>query len=70
MNNEKILSIIERETDQKCTAETTLEELAVDSLELLDLLMAVEQETGLSVPDSRIADLHTVGDILGIAASE
>jgi acyl carrier protein len=67
--SEKIFSIIERETDQKCTTETTLEELGVDSLELLDLLMAIEQETGLSVPDSRLAELHTVGDIIGIAAS-
>lgn len=63
-----ILSIIERETGQAVTEETTLETLALDSLELIELLQAIENGTGAVVPDSAFGDLQTVGDILRLAA--
>lgn len=66
MTKEEILSIIEQETDQKCTEETSLEELGVDSLELLNLLQAIEQHAGIAFPDERIGGLVTVGDILDL----
>lgn len=58
-----IVEVIEQETEQKVTAETPLEELALDSLEFLQMLLAIKEETGKSVPDDRMGMLATVGDI-------
>lgn len=55
---------IERETGRFVGANTKLQELNVDSLEFVDLLLAIANETGLSVPDDKVGDLQTVGDIV------
>jgi acyl carrier protein len=55
--------IIERETGQSVTAETPLDALGIDSLEFAELLMKLAEETGKEVPDSKLAELHTVGDL-------
>lgn len=39
------------------------EDLEADSLDVVDLLMAVEEEFGVSVPDEDLKDIKTVGDI-------
>ena len=47
------------------TPETDLEEdLGADSLDAVELIVAFEEEFGVSVPDDDIIALHTVGDIL------
>jgi len=63
-----VCDVILRETGQEVTEFTPIESLDVDSLELLDLLMEIERETGIAVPDARIAELQTVGDIVKVAA--
>ncbi len=41
-----------------------VEDLGADSLDIVELLMALEDEFGLSLPDEVAAQLHTVGDIV------
>lgn len=46
------------------TPETDLEEdIGADSLDAVELLVAFEEEFGISVPDEDILALRTVGDI-------
>lgn len=46
------------------TPETDLEEdMGADSLDAVELLVAFEEEFGISVPDEDILALRTVGDI-------
>jgi len=52
-----ILEIIETETGQKVTNETPLDALNVDSLEFLELLIA------LGIPSDDITSFRTVGDL-------
>lgn len=59
-----VLEIIEAETGQAVTGDTLLEELAVDSLEFLDLVLKIEEETGKDLDDERIPALKTVGDLI------
>lgn len=40
------------------------EELGADSLDLVEILMAVEENFGVVVPDEEIPNLKTVGDIV------
>jgi acyl carrier protein len=59
-----IEDVIQRETGQQVDSATAIETLNVDSLEFLDLLLLIENETGKRIPDGRMALLTTVGDIL------
>ena len=37
--------------------------LGVDSLDVVEMLMSIEEETGVVVPDDAIMNLKTVGDV-------
>ena len=41
---------------------TLLEDLGADSIELVDLVMSVEEEYGIEVPDDAAEGIVTVGD--------
>jgi len=58
-----ICAIIERETGQAVTAETQLDSVAKDSLEFLQLMLTVGEETGRAIPDSAMLNFQTVGDL-------
>lgn len=58
-----VCEVIERETGKPVTEETLLEDLPMDSLEFIDVLLAISNETGKSVPDAKVSSLTTVGDI-------
>ncbi|MBQ7092620.1 MAG: acyl carrier protein [Clostridia bacterium] len=47
------------------TMETRLvEDLKADSLDVVELIMDIEQEYGIQVPEEELPNVHTVGDIL------
>ncbi len=47
------------------TAETNLiDDLGADSLDVVELIMALEEEFGITIPDEAAADLVTVGKIV------
>jgi acyl carrier protein len=51
--------------EDKVTPEATLmTDLEADSLDLVELHMALEDATGAKIPDDEIAKLQTVNDIL------
>lgn len=41
-----------------------VEDLGADSLDVVEMLMALEDEYGISLPDEVAMKLHTVGDIV------
>ncbi len=40
-----------------------VEDLGADSLDMIEMLMSLEEEFGISVPDDQVASLKTVQDI-------
>jgi acyl carrier protein len=42
--------------------ETTFEELNADSLDIVELIMALEEEFDLDIPDEEAEKIRTVGD--------
>src|SRR4029077_6399725 len=44
-----------------------VDELAVDSLELAELALAIEGALGIALPRALLDDVRTVGDLLGAA---
>ncbi|MBQ7474386.1 MAG: acyl carrier protein [Clostridia bacterium] len=45
------------------------EDLGADSLDILQLLMTIEEERGIVIPDEELASFNTVGDIVGYLES-
>ena len=49
----------------KVTMEASLtEDLEADSLDAVELNMAIEDACGVQIPDEKIADMHTLQDML------
>ncbi len=46
------------------TADTTLESLGMDSLDQLELVTALEDKLGIRVPDTRMNEIKTVGELV------
>lgn len=51
--------------EEKVTMESDImEDLEADSLDVVDLVMTIEDEYGMEVPDDQIEKFRTVGDIV------
>ncbi|MBJ7347584.1 MAG: acyl carrier protein [Thermoleophilaceae bacterium] len=46
------------------TGEATLEDLDMDSLDVVEVMQAIEDELGIRVPDEDLEDLSTIGDAI------
>jgi acyl carrier protein len=40
------------------------EDLGADSLDVVELVMALEEEFGIDIPDDDVANIKTVGDVV------
>ncbi len=47
-----------------------LEDLGADSLDVVEMLMALEEEFGVTVPTEEATSLVTVGDVINAIASK
>ena len=65
---EKVKAILAEQFDveeDKITADTDLQEdLGADSLDVVDLLMSIEDEFEVEVPDDEIENIKTVGSLV------
>lgn len=41
-----------------------VKDLGADSLDVVELLMTLEDNTGKTIPEEKVADLKTVGDVV------
>lgn len=46
------------------------DDLGADSLDVLQLLMTIEEEMGIQVPDEELATFNTVGDVVSYLESQ
>ena len=56
------------EDDEVTTEATIQEDLGADSLDLVDLVMAVEEEFDVKIADEDLEGIKTVGDIVDYIA--
>ncbi len=70
---EKIVEIIAEQLgcDENLITEASSisEDLGADSLELVEMLMAIEEHFEISIPDEQIVSLKTVSDIVSYVES-
>jgi acyl carrier protein len=64
---EKIRALISEQfgvDEGKITMETSFtDDLSADSLDIVELIMAIEQEFGIAVNDEDVENVKTVGDV-------
>ncbi|MBS5660701.1 MAG: acyl carrier protein [Clostridiales bacterium] len=65
---EKVKSILIDQLDveeEKVTPEASIaDDLGADSLDIVDLVMSLEEEFDLEIPDDQVENIKTVGDIV------
>ncbi len=71
---EKLKAVIEEKLNAEgtqITEETSFkEDLAADSLDLFELVMALEDEFGVEIPSEDLEKLATVGDVMEYLGSK
>ena len=63
----KVKDIISEQLDidsEGIKMESTFEEMDADSLDLVELVMALEEEFGIEITDEEIEKIKTVGDVV------
>lgn len=59
-----------RISEDKITPEASImKDLGADSLDILQLLMSIEEDYGIVIPDEELASFGTVGDIVAYLES-
>ena len=46
-----------------------VKDLGADSLDVVELLMTLEDNTGKTIPEDKVTDLKTVGDVVSLLES-
>ncbi len=55
---------------EKITRESEIiKDLGADSLDVVELLMTLEENTGKSIPEDKVPNLKTVGDVVNLLES-
>lgn len=72
---EKVQAILAKQLrisdPSKITSDSLIQkELGADSLDILQLLMKIEDEYGIVVPDEKLAGFQTVGDVVAFLESQ
>lgn len=72
MTFEELKNVIAEELDvdaAEVTAESSfIDDLGADSLDLFELVMSIEDEFGVSIPNEELSTIKTVQDVLDYAA--
>ena len=55
---------LDLEEDKVTMDSDIMEDFEADSLDVVDLVMSIEDEFGLEVPDDQIENFRTVGDVV------
>lgn len=68
MTFDKVKKLLSEQLDvdeEKITMDSSIsEDLGADSLDVVELLMSIEDNLGVAVPDEEAANLKTVGDVV------
>lgn len=58
------------DTDEISEDTDIVADLGADSLDVVEMMMALEEEYGITIEDEKIAELKTVGDVVDLVESQ
>ena len=59
-----IVDQLDAEEDQVTVDASITEDLGADSLDVVDLVMSIEENLDIEIPDEEVENIKTVGDIV------
>lgn len=62
----RILANISGRAEGAITGATKLEDLGIESLDVVEIAVEIEAEFGVTVTDDQVVNLATVGDVFGL----
>lgn len=68
----RVLSVFESyaQGSDKLTPTATFQDLGLDSLDAVELMVAVEEEFGIEIPDKESDEIHSVKDAIDYIAAQ
>ena len=73
-NTDKVKELIAKQLDKKVEEITDekeiVKDLGADSLDVIEMLMTLEDEMGITVPEEDAVNIKTVGDIIKLIESK
>ena len=63
---ERVIDIVNNILGVEATEEDTLEDLYMDSLDLVEIIIECEQEFGYPITDDKVQNLKTVEDLVNL----
>ena len=57
------------DTDELSEETDIVADLGADSLDVVEMMMALEEEFGITIDDEKIAELKTIGDVVDCVES-
>ena len=55
---------LERDVNEVTTAASLIDDLGADSLDVVELVMKMEEEFGIEIPDEEAEKIKTVNDVI------
>ncbi|MEA4869061.1 Acyl carrier protein [bioreactor metagenome] len=59
-----IMTQLELDRDAVNLGSRFVEDFSMDSLDMVEMLINLEKETGIKVPVEEVGDIHTVGELI------
>ena len=59
-----LMSQLDLDRDAITLESRFVEDFSMDSLDMVEMLIDLEKETGIKVPGEEVADVHTVGQLI------
>ena len=59
-----LMEQLELERDEIKTDSRFVEDFSMDSLDMVEMLIDLEKQTGVKIPNEEIKDIHTVGELV------
>jgi len=59
-----LMEQLELERDEIKPESRFIEDFSMDSLDMVEMLIDLEKETGIKIPNEEIKDIHTVGELV------
>lgn len=73
MNEQELLKQIQdffkKYTKEKIELNTSLKDLGMDSLDLIDLILDAEKKFGIEIPDDKLMEIKVIKDLIVIIIS-
>lgn len=64
---EIIFKVLSAKTNKKFNEDTEISTLDIDSMDLMEIVVDIEESLGISIPDEELTKLKTISDFFQIA---